>query len=99
MIEIRSVEDSASIVAARSLVRAHVVGASATYDEAFVERIVGAVPEPYVMPRGNLRLAWEGDEALGCLAFQELASDAGELKRMYVRSESRGRGVARLLTE
>ena len=65
----------------------------------FTERIVAALPEPYVAPRGVLWLAWEGEEALGCIALHELAPDTAELKRMYVRSESRGRGVARLLAE
>jgi ribosomal protein S18 acetylase RimI-like enzyme len=44
-------------------------------------------------------VAWDGAEALGCVALQELAPDTAELKRMYVRPESRGRGVARRLTE
>jgi putative acetyltransferase len=98
MIEIRSVEDPASIAAARMLVRAHIAAAS-PHDIEVVERIVAALPEPYVAPLGVLWLAWDGNEALGCLALHELAPDTAELKRMYVRPESRGRGVARRLTE
>lgn len=102
-IEIRSVEDPASSAAARSLVRAHIMAASASDDaeaaEAAAERVVAVLPEPYVAPRGVLWVAWEREEALGCLALQELAPDTAELKRMYVRPESRGRGVARRLIE
>lgn len=97
MIEIRSVEDPASLFAARSLVRAHVQ--DRTHDAAAAERVVAALPEPYVAPRGVLWVAWENEEALGCVALQELATDTAELKRMYVRPESRGRGVARRLVE
>jgi GNAT superfamily N-acetyltransferase len=100
MIEIRSVGDPASIAAARLLVRAHIVTHSAIDDaDATAERVVAALPEPYVAPRGVLWLAWEDEVALGCVALQELAPDTAELKRMYVRPESRGRGVARRLTE
>lgn len=99
MIEIRNVEDPASIAAARLLVRAHIVAASASYDAEAVERVIAALPEPYVAPRGFLWIAWEDAEALGCLALHALAPDTAELKRMYVRPESRGRGLARRLTE
>lgn len=99
MIHIRSVDDPASLAAARSLVRAHIAAHSTIHDAEAVERVVAALPEPYVAPRGALWVAWEDDEALGCIALQELASDTGELKRMYVRPEARGRGVARRLAE
>ena len=99
MIEIRTVGDSASLAAAQSLVRAHMVAASAIPDAEGIERIVAALPTPYVAPRGFLWVAWDAQEALGCLALHELAPETAELKRMYVRPESRGRGVARRLTE
>jgi ribosomal protein S18 acetylase RimI-like enzyme len=99
MIDIRATGNPASIDAARSLVRAHIMAASATHDAEAVERVVARLPEPYVAPRGALWLAWEDGEALGCVALQELALDTVELKRMYVRPESRGRGIARRLTE
>jgi GNAT superfamily N-acetyltransferase len=99
MIDIRSVGDPASIAAVRSLVRAHVVAASPIHDAEAAERVVAALPEPYVAPRGLLWVAWEDEEALGCVALVELTPDTAELKRMYVRPESRGRGVARRLTE
>jgi hypothetical protein len=53
MIEIRNVEDPASIAAARSLVRAHIVAASAIHDVEAAERIVAALPAPYVAPHGS----------------------------------------------
>lgn len=41
---------------------------------------------------------WEG-EPVGCGGVQHCADGYGELKRMYVRPEFRGRGVARALLE
>ena len=99
MIEIRRADDPASLAAARALVRAHILAHSSAHDAAGAERIVEALPAPYVAPTGALWVAWIGDEALGCVALHELAPDVAELKRMYVRPEARGRGVARRLTE
>ena len=93
-------EDPAALAAARSLVRAHIVAANtAIHDAEAIERMVAALPAPYVEPGGSLWLAWEEAEALGCVALHALAPGTAELKRMYVRPEARGRGVARLLGE
>jgi hypothetical protein len=99
MIEIRSADDPASLAAARTLVRAHILALSAVHDVVDAERVVAALPAPYTAPRGALWVAWDGEVAVGCLALQELAPDTAELKRMYVTPEARGRGVARRLTE
>src|SRR5512146_826247 len=99
MIEIRTADDAASLAAARTLVRAHMLAHSEVHDVAAVERVVNALPAPYAPPRGGLWVAWDGDAAVGCLALRELAPDTAELKRMYVSPEARGRGVARRLTE
>lgn len=98
IIEIRTVGDPASIAVARSLVRAHIMAAVAAQPQD-IEHVVAAIPAPYVAPRGTLWVAWDDGEALGCVALLELAPDTAELKRMYVRPESRGRGVARRLVE
>jgi GNAT superfamily N-acetyltransferase len=99
MITIRSADDPASLEAARTLVRAHFQAHSAVHDAAATESVVGALPAPYVPPRGGIWVAWDGEEALGCVALQEIAPDIAEMKRMYVRPDARGRGVGRRLTE
>jgi putative acetyltransferase len=98
MIEIRSADDPASLAAARALVREHILAHSAAHDAAAAERVVAALPAPYLAPTGALWVAWAGEDALGCVALQEIAPETAELKRMYVRPEARGRGVARRLT-
>jgi len=97
MIEIRSATDPASLDAARSLVREHIL--AVTQDAADVGRIVALLPSPYVPPTGALWVAWLGDAAVGCIAMQEIAPSIAELKRVYVRPAARLFGVGRHLTE
>lgn len=45
-------------------------------------------------------IAFENDRAIGCGAFKEYEPQTAEIKRMYVREENRGRGIAaKILTE
>jgi GNAT superfamily N-acetyltransferase len=45
-------------------------------------------------------LARAGDNVIGCVALRHIAEpNAAEVKRMYVRPEARGQGVAQLLLE
>ncbi len=40
-------------------------------------------------------VAYAGGEAVGCGAIKEYAKDTAEIKRMFVRAEWRGRGIAK----
>jgi putative acetyltransferase len=42
----------------------------------------------------NVVLAYENDVAIGCGAFKKYGKDTVEIKRMFVRKESRGKGIA-----
>ncbi|HUQ99291.1 MAG TPA: GNAT family N-acetyltransferase [Gemmatimonadaceae bacterium] len=97
MIEIHPVSGADALAAARTLIRAHVVAHSDAHGPDAVAVLLASLPAPYVPPGGGLWLAWDGGEAAGCIALQQLADGIGEIKRMYVRPESRGRGVARAL--
>lgn len=96
-IDIRLANNPATLDAARALVRAHLEFHS--MDQASIQRVVDALPSPYLPPAGALWVACEGDDPLGCAAFQTIAPDTAELKRVFVRPEARRRGVARALTE
>jgi GNAT superfamily N-acetyltransferase len=55
--------------------------------------------EQYFAEGAGVWLAGTGSEAAGCIALRKLGSleNCGEIKRMYVRSAHRGKGVAERL--
>jgi ribosomal protein S18 acetylase RimI-like enzyme len=96
-IDIRVANNATTLEAARGLVRAHLEFHSV--EQPSIQRVIDALPSPYVPPAGALWVAYDGDDPLGCAAFQTIAPDTAELKRVFVRPEARRRGVARALTE
>jgi ribosomal protein S18 acetylase RimI-like enzyme len=58
---------------------------------------LAALPGPYAPPQGAILLAKQGDHVLGCIALKRLASGIAEIKRLYVRPQARGQGVAKAL--
>ncbi|HEX3804959.1 MAG TPA: GNAT family N-acetyltransferase [Solirubrobacteraceae bacterium] len=56
-----------------------------------------AGPEELNSPNGAFIVGYESGVAVCCGGIKRLDEEACEIKRMYVASEARGRGVARIL--
>src|SRR6201996_9315875 len=57
-----------------------------------------SLPGAYAPPEGELLLAKRGDHVLGCIGFKALAPpDVAEIKRLFVRPQARGTGIAKAL--
>ena len=59
---------------------------------------LAALPGCYAPPAGGLFLAFDGPRPAGCAALRSLDAERCEIKRLYVRSAYRGRGLGRALT-
>src|SRR5262249_26304042 len=69
------------------------------FDDAEFERELAGLPGTYVPPDGQLLLATCAGEPAGCAALRRVEDGICEMRRMYVDSRFRGRGVGVALTE
>jgi len=66
--------------------------------QGFDQELAG-LPGDYATPSGRLLLAMQEDNAAGCVALHKLDEQHGEMKRLYVRPQLRGRGLGLHLAE
>lgn len=57
------------------------------------------LPGEYAQPTGRLLLAVNGSASIGCVALRKFDEGACEMRRLYVKTEYRGRGIGKILTE
>ncbi|MEO0075863.1 MAG: GNAT family N-acetyltransferase [candidate division WOR-3 bacterium] len=64
------------------------------FDKEFAE-----LPGQYAPPKGRLLLAYEDDEAVGCVGLREFQDEICEMKRLYIKEQYRSKGYGRKLAE
>lgn len=61
------------------------------------DRELAELPGEYAPPAGGLLLALDGEKVAGCIALRPIDEHACEMKRLYIRPDSRHLGVGRAL--
>lgn len=99
MIEIGEASDPTSIEAARTLFEEYqqMLGIDLSFQDFATE--LESLPGEYAPPRGRLLLARDDGVVIGCVAMRPLTSETCEMKRLYVRPQSRAGSVGRQLAE
>lgn len=92
-------ESAAQIAQARDLFLeyAQSLGFSLCFQN-FDKELAG-LPGDYAPPAGRLLLAMHDDKLAGCVALHKLEAGICEMKRLYLRSQFRGKGLGRILAE
>lgn len=97
-IELRTAASSADYDAARRLILDYADWLGVDLGFQGFEDEIGDLVGVYGPPAGRLFLAFDGAVPVGCVGLRPLAAAGeAEMKRLYVRPEFRGRGVARRL--
>jgi putative acetyltransferase len=94
--EIRVVHARLTDADSRALIAALNAELSAIYPEPGANHF-RLDPNEIASGNGAFLVAYRNDVAVGCGAVRLLDAETGELKRMYVSPDERGRGVGRLL--
>ncbi len=69
------------------------------FSEFYYSKDSHELPGEFAPPDGCLLLATDLGTAVGCGAFRKINSQECEMKRLYVRGQFRGRGIAKELAE
>ena len=61
------------------------------------EKELAELPGSYARPEGRLLMAYENGQLAGCVALRNIGDQVCEMKRLFVRTNFRGKGLGRTL--
>ncbi len=94
---LRRAEDGGDVLAVQQLWREYWASINLPLDFQGFREELARLPGAYGSEGGALLLALADDEPAGTVALRRLNSTSGEVKRLYLRPQYRGRGVGRRL--
>ena len=98
--EIVAARSKIELISAAALLRAYAKALPVDLAPQGFTQELASLPGVYAPPRGELLLAKRGDHVLGCIALKPLEPPrVAEIKRLFVRPQARGKGVAKALVQ
>ena len=91
--------NTALLGSVRSMLRRYADEIGVSLDFQRFEQELDNLSSEYAPPAGTLFVAWNGHMAIGCIALRPIDESIGEIKRMYVLPQWRGRGAGSTLLE
>lgn len=98
-IEISEATNTADFVAGKALIAEYAAGLGIDLCFQNLTEELANLAEMYAPPDGCLLLARMTDELVGCVAIRRRDTSTCEMKRLYIRTQYRGRGAGRQLAE
>lgn len=95
--EVRSAQSDRDYHQARQLVLAYVEWLNIDLSYQQFDQELEQFRQTYGPPNGGMVLAYQEQNAVGCVAVRFLEPQVAELKRMYLLEQFRARGLGRLL--
>ena len=99
MLRIAQAITKSDIEQARTLFEEYAAGLGISLCFQNFDQELANLPGDYAPPSGRLLLAREFDQLVGCIALRKLGPDVCEMKRLFVRSSYRDKGLGRVLVE
>lgn len=97
--DIRDAVNTAEIENARKLFQEYAIWLDVDLCFQNFAQELAELPGVYAPPRGRLLIAFNGTDAVGCVALRPAEGECCEMKRLFVRPHFRGQGVGRSLAE
>lgn len=99
MLEIHPARLPTDLPVVRALFRAYANGLGIDLSFQNFDDELAALPGKYAPPSGRLLIAWDGENAVGCVAMRPIDASNCEMKRLYVHPSTRGTQLGRRLAE